>query len=123
MRAVLADPPPMSAIPSDGQIGRMNQTGPPNAGHDPLLALAGGGEMGQRTRTFDWSATPVGPVGVWPQSLKTAVCIMLSSRYAMWLGWGPEFTFFYNDAYATMTLGPKHPWALGRSAREVWSEI
>src|SRR5262249_50210395 len=74
-------------------------------------------------RTFDWSATPVGPVGVWPQSLKTAVCIMLSSRYAMWLGWGPEFTFFYNDAYATMTLGPKHPWALGRSAREVWSEI
>jgi PAS domain S-box-containing protein len=48
---------------------------------------------------------------------------MLDSRYAMWLGWGPDFTFFYNDAYARMTLGPKHPWALGRSAREVWSEI
>ena len=59
----------------------------------------------------------------WPQSLKTAVRIMLDSRYAMWLGWGPELTFFYNDAYARMTLGPKHPWALGRSAREVWSEI
>ncbi|WP_425400159.1 PAS domain S-box protein [Aeoliella sp.] len=41
----------------------------------------------------------------------------------MWLGWGPEFTFIYNDAYAKMTLGPKHPWALGQSAREVWSEI
>ena len=41
----------------------------------------------------------------------------------MWLGWGPEFTFFYNDAYAKMTLGPKHPWALGRAAREVWPEI
>ena len=48
---------------------------------------------------------------------------MLDSRYAMWLGWGPDFTFFYNDAYARMTLGPKHPWALGRPAREVWSEI
>ncbi|HEX4611070.1 MAG TPA: ATP-binding protein, partial [Urbifossiella sp.] len=36
---------------------------------------------------------------------------------------GPDFTFFYNDAYARMTLGPRHPWALGRSAREVWSEI
>jgi hypothetical protein len=59
----------------------------------------------------------------WPQELKTAVRIMLDSRYAMWLGWGPEFTFFYNDAYAKMTLGPKHPWALGRPAREVWSEI
>src|SRR4051812_46131253 len=47
---------------------------------------------------------------------------MLDSRYATWLGWGPDFTFFYNDAYARMTLGPKHPWALGRPAREVWSE-
>lgn len=67
--------------------------------------------------------TPVGPESQWPQGLKTAVRIMLSSRYAMWLGWGPEFTFFYNDAYAEMTLGPKHPWALGRPAQEVWSEI
>ena len=41
----------------------------------------------------------------------------------MWLGWGPELTFFYNDAYATMTLGAKHPWALGRPASEVWAEI
>jgi hypothetical protein len=64
----------------------------------------------------------VGPVAGWPQSLKTIVRTMLDSRYAMWLGWGLDFTFFY-DAYATMTLGPKHPWALGRSAREVWSEI
>lgn len=48
---------------------------------------------------------------------------MLDSRYAMWLGWGPDLIFFYNDAYAQMTLGPKHPWALGRPAREVWSEI
>lgn len=79
--------------------------------------------MGERTRAFDWSRTPVGRIADWPQSLKIAVRIMLDSRYAMWLGWGPDFTFFYNDAYAKMTLGPKHPWALGRSAREVWSEI
>jgi PAS domain S-box-containing protein len=90
---------------------------------DPLAFLAGGGEMGERTRTFDWSKTPVGPMADWPQSLRIAVRIMLDSRYAMWLGWGADFTFFYNDAYARMTLGPKHPWALGRSAREVWSEI
>ncbi|HVK13789.1 MAG TPA: ATP-binding protein [Gemmataceae bacterium] len=95
----------------------------PASTSDPLAFLAGGGEMGARTRTFDWSATPVGPAADWPQSLKVAVRILLSSRYAMWMGWGPDFTFFYNDAYARMTLGPKHPWALGRSAREVWSEI
>ncbi|MFN8392470.1 MAG: ATP-binding protein [Bdellovibrionota bacterium] len=91
--------------------------------HQNVSFLLGGGEMHQRTREFDWGATPVGPIDAWPQSLRTVVRIMLDSRYAMWLGWGPEFTFFYNDAYAKMTLGPKHPWALGRSAKEVWSEI
>jgi PAS domain S-box-containing protein len=95
----------------------------PRTAADPLAFLAGGGEMGERTRAFDWSKTPVGPLASWPQSLKTLVRTMLDSRYAMWLGWGREFTFFYNDAYARMTLGPKHPWALGKSAREVWSEI
>ena len=90
---------------------------------DPLAFLAGGGEMGERTRAFDWSRTPVGSLAGWPQSLKTLVRTMLDSRYAMWLGWGPDFTFFYNDAYAKMTLGPKHPRALGKSVREVWSEI
>ena len=79
--------------------------------------------MGARTRSFDWSTSPLGPAADWPQSLKIAVAIMLDSRYAMWLGWGPDFTFFYNDAYAKMTLGTKHPWALGRSARDVWPEI
>ncbi len=101
----------------------MGQTANAAFGQDPLGFLAGGGEMGERTRACDWSQTPVGPAAAWPQSLKTVVRIMLDSRYAMWLGWGPDFTFFYNDAYARMTLGPKHPWALGRSAREVWSEI
>ena len=48
---------------------------------------------------------------------------MLTSRYAMWLGWGKDLTFFYNDEYAAQTLGAKHPWALGRPATEVWAEI
>jgi signal transduction histidine kinase len=79
--------------------------------------------MATRMRAFDWAATPLGPVHTWPQSLRTAVRIVLTSRFAMWMGWGPDLTFFYNDAYARMTLGKKHPWALGRTAREVWAEI
>jgi hypothetical protein len=71
----------------------------------------------------DWSATPLGPVETWPQSLRTVVRILLTSRFAMWMGWGPELTFLYNDSYAQMTLGKKHPWALGKPAREVWREI
>jgi PAS domain S-box-containing protein len=90
---------------------------------DLLAFLPGSGEMGERICAFNWSKTPMGPITDWPQSLKTMVRAMLSSRYAMWLGWGPELTFFYNDAYAQMTLGSKHPWALGHPAREVWSEI
>ncbi|MEP7380957.1 MAG: histidine kinase N-terminal domain-containing protein [Gemmatimonadota bacterium] len=79
--------------------------------------------MRTRIRDFDWSRSPLGPMERWPQSLQVALRIMLDSRYAMWLGWGPDFVFFYNDAYAEMTLGPKHPWALGRPACDVWSEI
>ncbi len=93
------------------------------ADQDPLAFLAGGGEMGRLIRAFDWSNTPVGPAAEWPKSLLVAIRIMIDSRYAMWLGWGPEFTFFYNDAYARMSLGPKHRWALGQPARAVWPEI
>ena len=59
---------------------------------------------------------------MWPQSLRTVVNILLSSRYAMWMAWGPDLTMLYNDAYRP-TLGIKHPWALGTRASEVWHEI
>ena len=84
--------------------------------------FAGGGEMAGRMRAADWSKTPLGPVEDWPQSLRVVLRILLTSRYAMWLGWGKELTFFYNDAYAP-TLGVKHPGALGRPTRDVWEEI
>jgi PAS domain S-box-containing protein len=71
----------------------------------------------------DWAATPLGPVERWPQSLKTTVSLMLNSRHPMWVGWGPEATFLYNDAYISVLSEAKHPWALGRPAAEVWAEI
>src|SRR5687767_746160 len=77
------------------------------------------GEMATRVRDFDWATTPLGSPEHWPQSLKAPVRILLTSRFAMWMGWGPALTFLYNDAYARMTLGKKHPWALGRPANEV----
>jgi PAS domain-containing protein len=83
----------------------------------------GPGEMRSIMRTYDWKSSPLGLVNEWPQSLQTAVRILLSSRFAMWMAWGPELTFLYNDAYRQATLGEKHPWAVGRSARAVWSEI
>ena len=84
--------------------------------------LAGGGEMGERMRALDWSKTPLGPTEAWPQSLKTIVRVMLDSRYAMWMLWGPELTFFCNDAYLP-TVGMKRNWVLGARSDKVWEEI
>ncbi|GAA4455606.1 SpoIIE family protein phosphatase [Phytohabitans houttuyneae] len=80
-------------------------------------------EVGRDLAAVDWAATPLGPPESWPQSLRTAVSILLSSRFSMWMAWGPELTFFCNAAYRRDTLARKYPWALGRPAREVWAEI
>ena len=82
-----------------------------------------GGALGKLVQDFDWGKTPLGELGAWPQSLKNMVRVMLTSRFAMWMSWGPELTFLYNDAYAKMTLGKKHPWALGKPSHVVWEEI
>ncbi len=92
------------------------------AAADPLAFLAGGGEMGERMRALDWSRTPLGPPENWPQSLRTVVRILLTSRFAMWMAWGPELTFLCNDAYLP-TVGIKRDWVLGARSDEVWSEI
>jgi two-component sensor histidine kinase len=85
--------------------------------------LLGGGEMGALTRTHDWANTPLGPPSDWPQSLKTAVRILLTSQHPMFIWWGPELIQFYNDAYRK-TMGPeRHPSALGQRGRECWEEI
>src|ERR1700755_286340 len=80
-------------------------------------------EIGRDLAAVDWESTPLGPVDEWPQSLRTAVNILLSSRFSMWMAWGPHLTFFGNAAYRRDTLGRKYPWALGRPASEVWAEI
>jgi len=84
--------------------------------------LTGGGEMGKLIREMDWSRTPLGPIESWPQSLKTAVRIMLTSRQPFWLGWGEQLIKLYNDPYKAI-VGGKHPAALGQPAAVVWREI
>jgi signal transduction histidine kinase/CheY-like chemotaxis protein len=80
-------------------------------------------KMPRLVEGFDWASTPLGPAAAWPDSLKTVVRILLTSRFPMWMAWGPELTFLYNDAYRRTTLGTKHPWALGKPASQVWHEI
>ena len=102
-----------------------NATSSRNGAMPPVRASAflhAGGHMAALIESADWEKTALGPARSWPQSLQTALRILVTSRYAMWMGWGPELTFFYNDAYAP-TLGVKHPWALGQPASRVWQEI
>jgi signal transduction histidine kinase/CheY-like chemotaxis protein len=87
------------------------------------VSFTRGGEMGERISSYDWESTGLGSIELWPQSLKIAAQIMLDSRYPMYIAWGEDFTFLYNDAYFKMTLGPKHPWALGKTFREIWAEV
>ncbi len=98
--------------------------GPDHAppGNGATAWLAGGGEMGERLRRLDWSATALGPTDTWPQSLRSAISILLPSKAQICLFWGPELIKLYNDAYIPV-LGRKHPDMLGRPGREVWSEI
>ena len=89
---------------------------------DELSFLAGGGEMGALMRAHNWSDTPLGAPQAWPQSLRSAISILLPSRAQICLFWGPDLISIYNDAYRP-TLGEKHPWSLGKPAREVWKEF
>jgi PAS domain S-box-containing protein len=85
--------------------------------------LSGGGEMGTLIRAHDWSVTPLGPPWEWPQSLRTAVRVMLSTRHPVYIWWGPELICFYNDGYRQSIGSERHPTSLGKPAREVWEEI
>ena len=83
--------------------------------------IPGGGLMGELIRAYDWLQTPLGAIEDWSPSLKTAVSLMLNSRYPMFIWWGEENINFYNDAYIPI-LGARHPTALGISARDLWAE-
>ena len=87
---------------------------------------AGTGEMARHIRTMEWDKTPLGPCDTWPQSLKTALNLMLPAKVEMALFWGPGKLAFYNDAYAPL-IGDKHPQALGQPGgvylSDLWGDL
>jgi len=84
--------------------------------------LRGPGEVRALMRACDWEATPLGPPDGWPASLRAVVRVMLTSRFAMWMAWGPDLTFLCNDAYLP-TVGLKRDWVIGSRSDKVWAEI
>jgi signal transduction histidine kinase/ActR/RegA family two-component response regulator len=104
----------------------MQENGPgpsnPNTLDHACAFLSGGGEVGAMMRAHDWSGSPLGPPRTWPQALRTVVGLMLNSKFPMFVAWGPELGFLYNDSYREV-LGAKHPAALGGRFHDIWSEI
>jgi PAS domain S-box-containing protein len=88
-------------------------------GGAPRWAVAGG--LGARIAAYPWADTSLGPIETWPMALTTLVELMLSSRQPMFIAWGPEQIWLYNDAFIPIA-GRKHPDCLGRPACEVWVE-
>jgi signal transduction histidine kinase len=88
----------------------------------PTDLFAGGGRVGALMRTRDWSRSPLGEPSTWAPPLRTTVDLLLQSQFPMFVAWGPHLGFLYNDAYAEI-LGGKHPDAIGRPFRDIWSEI
>jgi len=74
-------------------------------------------------RSIDWSRTAVGAAVAWPQSLRTALSILLETGFPMYIAWGPEFIQFYNDGYRPILGSTKHPAAMGLSTRQTFAEI
>ncbi|MFC3458837.1 MULTISPECIES: hybrid sensor histidine kinase/response regulator [Massilia] len=87
-----------------------------------LMFLSGGGKVGAMMRAHDWSRSPLGPPPSWPQALRTVVALMLNSKFPMFVAWGEELGFLYNDPYVEV-LGEKHPASLGAPFKAIWGEI
>ncbi len=80
------------------------------------------GELSGRIRTFDWSATSLGPIDQWPETLKTAVGLAVRSPVPMVVLWGADGVMIYNDGYSVFA-GRRHPLLLGSKVREGWPEV
>jgi signal transduction histidine kinase/CheY-like chemotaxis protein len=84
--------------------------------------LAHGGESAARIGGQDWRPSPLGAFERWPASLKCVLATVLGSPRPMYVLWGPELLFFFNDAYAPM-LGQHGAGAMGRPFAQVWPEL
>jgi len=83
--------------------------------------IVGTGEMADLVRGYDWGSTSLGPIESWSKELITIVNLTLCSPSPARTMWGPEFVLIYNDAYRPIP-GPRHPWALGKPAKDVYGE-
>ncbi len=69
----------------------------------------------------DWSATSLGAIDTWPQSVKSTVSLILHSPFPIATMWGEDGVMIYNSGYAEIARD-KHPALLGIEVRDAWPE-
>ncbi|MGB3187954.1 MAG: PAS domain S-box protein [Limnoraphis sp.] len=77
---------------------------------DPFFSLS---KMSEIMRSQDWQQTPLGAVDQWSVQLKTILNLILNACHPMFIVWGDQQLFLYNDAcrliftniQPTLTLG------------------
>ncbi|RYP86830.1 hypothetical protein EKO23_07585 [Nocardioides guangzhouensis] len=86
------------------------------------ILLDQAGPISEAYSRVRWEDTPVGHPDGWTATLRTTVDMMLRSEFPMTLLWGPSYVLIYNHAYVQL-IGDKHPYALGRTAEEIFPEV
>lgn len=85
-------------------------------------AFGSGSEVAIAACDVDWQSTPLGPALNWSERLKLLIRETLASAHASAIWWGPVLIELYNNAWRHF-LGPKHPDALGKPARQTWEPV
>ncbi len=107
-----------------GILGVRQYAGSMNKTTDQDLSFRGGrSEMANLMSHMDWANHPLGVSESWPIELRTSLSLMMNSQFPMFLTFGPERHFFYNDAYIPILGNKKHPRALGDRFENIWSDI
>lgn len=96
------------------------ERGNTNTALPPFLRAPGA--MGSLIGAFDWGRTSLGDIATWPDSMTSALALMLHSRIPMVMLWGHEGVMLYNDSYSVFAQ-KRHPMSLGQPVRETWPEV
>ncbi|MGY4495923.1 PAS domain-containing protein [Pseudomonas sp. TE3610] len=81
-----------------------------------------GGSIVELLEQLPWRDSPLPAPDQWPQSLRTAVDIVVHSPMPMLLLWGPQLCQLYNDGFAVLA-GTNHPRAFGQPVDLIWPQL
>lgn len=87
-----------------------------------MTPFPSGSNMRALIKAQDWELEAVDQQGLWSPVFRTMISLCLNTPMPTAMYWGSDFRLFYGDQWARV-LGDRHPWALGKPARDVWPKL